>query len=474
MAVFGIIIILLACMLSFAAFAWLVVVSFQESVGWGLITLLVPGGALVFVIMHWDIAQQPFIANICSVPVLIIGMAFIWSSVPTTRNATYGGSYASSARTAPSAGVSAIQQAPSFPTSAQFPSDYSWPSATPSQSPVSTKPTRKSAAPATFEADNILRGDAYNNGSIAKLPEIQYRSQDIIASEIRGEKTGTKFKDTSPAGGILIGLRLGVENESIMNIRPIYQVGSKCSYGERHGPDGGQKYEVVAKPGYALAGIIITVSGFSVNSLQAIFLRVKTNGELDMADRYTSDVVGAEIGIKRRVYAETRPVAEIFGFTQSSLTSIGLGAVELSPPNSASAIASAAPPKQARNFGSVPQVKHSQPSTKPPVTFGSAARPAEAALDESQPSSNLAPSKVVESSPEASKSVENNIPAAKPTEEPLRTWKDAKGKNEMEAKFQSFDGETVRLEGANHDIYRIDINQLSEADRDYVRSRPSK
>lgn len=40
---------------------WLLVTAFQESILWGLGTLLVPFVGLIFVIMHWDAAKKPFL-----------------------------------------------------------------------------------------------------------------------------------------------------------------------------------------------------------------------------------------------------------------------------------------------------------------------------------------------------------------------------------------------------------------------------
>jgi hypothetical protein len=43
---------------------WLLVVAFQESVGWGLACMLIPCAALYFVFTHWDEAKLPFLVNI--------------------------------------------------------------------------------------------------------------------------------------------------------------------------------------------------------------------------------------------------------------------------------------------------------------------------------------------------------------------------------------------------------------------------
>lgn len=51
----------------------LVVVAFQESVGWGLVALLVPCGRLVFLVKHWERAKVPFFWQLGSFAAMIVG-----------------------------------------------------------------------------------------------------------------------------------------------------------------------------------------------------------------------------------------------------------------------------------------------------------------------------------------------------------------------------------------------------------------
>ncbi len=53
---------------------WLLVVTFQESVLWGLGSLFIPFVSLVFVVMHWEVAKQPFLLNIAGLVPVMIGM----------------------------------------------------------------------------------------------------------------------------------------------------------------------------------------------------------------------------------------------------------------------------------------------------------------------------------------------------------------------------------------------------------------
>jgi len=52
----------------------LLVKAFQVSIWWGLGYLLVPFVALVFVIMHWDVAKKPFLMSLLSIPLILLGV----------------------------------------------------------------------------------------------------------------------------------------------------------------------------------------------------------------------------------------------------------------------------------------------------------------------------------------------------------------------------------------------------------------
>ncbi len=53
---------------------WLLVTAFKESVLWGVLSLLVPFAALVFVVKHWDVSKKPFLIQIGGVALVIAGV----------------------------------------------------------------------------------------------------------------------------------------------------------------------------------------------------------------------------------------------------------------------------------------------------------------------------------------------------------------------------------------------------------------
>lgn len=52
---------------------WLLVVTFKESIWWGLGSLFLPIVGLVFVIMHWQISKKPFLIYLGGIILCVIG-----------------------------------------------------------------------------------------------------------------------------------------------------------------------------------------------------------------------------------------------------------------------------------------------------------------------------------------------------------------------------------------------------------------
>ena len=52
----------------------LLVKAFQTSILWGLGYIFIPFVALIFVIMHWEVAKKPFLMGLLCIPFFIIGI----------------------------------------------------------------------------------------------------------------------------------------------------------------------------------------------------------------------------------------------------------------------------------------------------------------------------------------------------------------------------------------------------------------
>lgn len=50
---------------------WLLVVAFKESVWWGLGSLFIGPVALVFTILHWQVAKKPFLISLAGTILLV-------------------------------------------------------------------------------------------------------------------------------------------------------------------------------------------------------------------------------------------------------------------------------------------------------------------------------------------------------------------------------------------------------------------
>jgi hypothetical protein len=62
----------LGLLISIVAGIWLLVVAFKTSVWWGLGSLLIPFVALIFVIMHWQVAKKPFLWNLLGAVLIVV------------------------------------------------------------------------------------------------------------------------------------------------------------------------------------------------------------------------------------------------------------------------------------------------------------------------------------------------------------------------------------------------------------------
>ncbi|MDF3058294.1 MAG: hypothetical protein K0R17_2509 [Rariglobus sp.] len=73
----GMLIMSLGLLIGFAASIWFIVISFKESILWGLACLFIPLASLVFTIMYWSDAKKPFLISvfICT-PLIFLG-AFV-------------------------------------------------------------------------------------------------------------------------------------------------------------------------------------------------------------------------------------------------------------------------------------------------------------------------------------------------------------------------------------------------------------
>lgn len=66
---------------SLAGWIWIVIIAFQENVGWGIGCLLCPPASLVYVIMHWEKTKKPFLIEVVGVLISAVAQAIAMSAV---------------------------------------------------------------------------------------------------------------------------------------------------------------------------------------------------------------------------------------------------------------------------------------------------------------------------------------------------------------------------------------------------------
>ncbi|MEO8000615.1 MAG: hypothetical protein ABI644_01980 [Arenimonas sp.] len=50
---------------------WLLVITFQTSILWGLASLFIPIVSLIFVIMHWEETKKPFLIELAGIAIMV-------------------------------------------------------------------------------------------------------------------------------------------------------------------------------------------------------------------------------------------------------------------------------------------------------------------------------------------------------------------------------------------------------------------
>jgi hypothetical protein len=180
------------------------------------------------------------------------------------------------------------------------------------------------------------------------------------------------FRDVAPAGGVLVGARVGYVDSfggpKVGSIRPIYQVGTTYAEGELAGNPAAALGEAraVAKPGYVVAGINYR-AGLLVDAVQLVFGRVK-GGKVDLRDSYLSPWLGdPNGGMLMHVSGEGRFIAGILGRSNGrEINAIGLTVVAGPTNAKVAATPAGAPTTKAATPAPTPVV--SRPKSTPAPT----------------------------------------------------------------------------------------------------------
>ena len=146
-----------------------------------------------------------------------------------------------------------------------------------------------------------------------------------------GSLTGSRFEIQTPHQCVLLGLRFCVQkfdaiNETLTFLQPIYRSpDGQLQDGLSRGAVDGQMYTVLAKDGYAMAGIVVSSHTAFRLGIKLIFMRLR-DGRLDPDDSYESEWFGSNDGPpwQKRMVSRGKPVLAIHGRSGRAIDALGL------------------------------------------------------------------------------------------------------------------------------------------------------
>jgi hypothetical protein len=146
---------------------------------------------------------------------------------------------------------------------------------------------KKSAAPSRVVISRMPRGaKPYPNEDLVNLQR----------SFVERERDG--FRDVGPAGSVLVGVRVSYIERfggpKVRSVQPIFRSGKNYYAGQIHGEVVGPVNMVVAKPGYAVGGLV-THTGLTLDGFGIVFMKVDGD-RLDPTDSYKSPWIGDKQG----------------------------------------------------------------------------------------------------------------------------------------------------------------------------------
>jgi hypothetical protein len=137
---------------------------------------------------------------------------------------------------------------------------------------------------------------------------------------------GTPFEEVSPNGALLVGLRVTTYalggGTVIKSFQPFFQRGDARVEGAIHGIPQGDPTEILAKSGYAVAGLVARGSA-RVDGFKLIFMRV-SGSRLVPGDRYESGWIGGSGGIEAVLAGDGSPVIGLHGRQGADTDALGL------------------------------------------------------------------------------------------------------------------------------------------------------
>ncbi len=185
---------------------------------------------------------------------------------------------------------------------------------------VDPKPdtTPKYTRPAGKVAFSKIPRDAKSYG----IDEVQY-----LGRPFQGERDG--FLDAAPSGSVLVGFVVGYVDKfggpKIGSVQPIFRsrTGGAHYRGKLHGPATSPLRMIVARPGYAVGGLV-THSGLMVDGFSITFMKVDGD-RLKPDDSYESPWIGdSRGGGLSQVFSKGELVIGLTGRAGNEVNGLGL------------------------------------------------------------------------------------------------------------------------------------------------------
>ena len=148
-----------------------------------------------------------------------------------------------------------------------------------------------------------------------------------MRSRTVGGTRGGDFEEFPEDTAVLVGFRYTTSrlyggHLTIKSIKPVFQSQKVQVEGTWHGRSWGDVRTVIAKEGYAVAGIIAK-SGHRIDGIRVLFMKVR-DGRLNPDDTYRSRWIGGLGGGPETLCGYTgEPITGIFGRQGHDLDSLG-------------------------------------------------------------------------------------------------------------------------------------------------------
>jgi len=131
-----------------------------------------------------------------------------------------------------------------------------------------------------------------------KQKHLGFDADGLRSTAIFGGRGGGAYRDCGGTDARLVGLQTTIINWSghiiIRSVQPLYRVDGEIREGAVHGHQNRQRTRVLAKPGYAVGGLLVR-TGHRVDGFAIVFMRVDQD-RLDPADFYVGPWQGGHGG----------------------------------------------------------------------------------------------------------------------------------------------------------------------------------